>query len=254
MKTMRSGHRRFRLSARQPGRPAFVLGQLLELPHHHVALQLGNVVDEQHAVEVVDLVLQAGREQAVGLELLRLAVRDRDSRPSPRRALDLGVIVGDRQAAFLVDRARRRRVATISGLMKTCGAGSSPSLARSITSRRSGSPTWMAASPMPGASYIVSSMSSSEVADVVVDALDRLGDLAQQGIGKNDERLDRHGDASPKCWLGERQRPRSACSRFDLTRRGELAMLAAWTHLLPCSRNLCCGSAPPPSPLGAWFG
>ncbi len=32
------------------------------------------MVDEQHAVEMVDLVLQAGGEQAVGLDLLRLAV------------------------------------------------------------------------------------------------------------------------------------------------------------------------------------
>ena len=58
---------------------------------------------------------------------------------------------------------------------------------------RSGSPTWIAASPMPGASYMVSSMSSASLRDRVVDALDRLGNLAQQGIGKNDERLDRHG-------------------------------------------------------------
>ena len=32
------------------------------------------MVDEQHAVEVVDLVLDAGGEQAVGLVLVQLAV------------------------------------------------------------------------------------------------------------------------------------------------------------------------------------
>ena len=77
--------------------------------------------------------------------------------------------------------------------MKTCGAGVSSSLARSITSMRSGSPIWIAARPMPGASYIVSSMSSASLRNGVVDALDRLGNLAQDGIGKDDERLDRHG-------------------------------------------------------------
>ena len=63
--------------------------------------------------------------------------------------------------------------------MKTCGAGGSSSLARSMTSMRSGSPTWIAASPMPGASYMVSSMSSASLRSGVVDALDRLGNLAQ---------------------------------------------------------------------------
>ena len=47
--------------------------------------------------------------------------------------------------------------------MKTCGAFGSSSLARSMTSMRSGSPTWIAASPMPGASYMVSSMSSASL-------------------------------------------------------------------------------------------
>jgi hypothetical protein len=38
------------------------------------ALELGQVVDEQHAVQVVDLVLEAGGEQAVGLhDLAQLA-------------------------------------------------------------------------------------------------------------------------------------------------------------------------------------
>ena len=43
--------------------------RLLELLHHPVALELGDVVDEQDVLGVVDLVLQAGREQAVGLDL-----------------------------------------------------------------------------------------------------------------------------------------------------------------------------------------
>jgi hypothetical protein len=43
-------------------------------------LQLGDVVDEQDAVEMVDLMLQAGGQQAVGQHLLLLALR-RDSAP-----------------------------------------------------------------------------------------------------------------------------------------------------------------------------
>ena len=35
----------------------------------HVALQRRDVIDEQHAVEVVDLVLQAGGEQPLALDL-----------------------------------------------------------------------------------------------------------------------------------------------------------------------------------------
>jgi hypothetical protein len=47
---------------------------LLELLADAVALELGQVVDEQLALEMIDLVLNAHREQAVALELERLAV------------------------------------------------------------------------------------------------------------------------------------------------------------------------------------
>ena len=55
----------------------------------------------------------------------------------------------------------------ISGLMKTRGFGVvspfSSRLARSMVISRSGCATWIAASPMPGASYMVSSMSSASL-------------------------------------------------------------------------------------------
>src|ERR1022692_2385421 len=50
------------------------LGRLLEPFHHHAALELGNIVDEQNAVGVVDLVLQTSGEQAGGLDLARRAI------------------------------------------------------------------------------------------------------------------------------------------------------------------------------------
>ena len=68
------------------------------------------MVDEQNAVEMVDLVLQAGGEQPFGLDLLRLAVAVEIFDAHRGRALDFGIVVGDRQAAFLVDRALVARV------------------------------------------------------------------------------------------------------------------------------------------------
>src|SRR3974390_973599 len=51
------------------------LGRLPEFPYHNVALELGDIVDEQHAVSMIDLVLQAGGEQALGFNLMLLAVQ-----------------------------------------------------------------------------------------------------------------------------------------------------------------------------------
>ena len=52
---------------------------------------------------------------------------------------------------------------TISGLMKTCGFFGSSFLATSMVTMRCGAPTWIAASPTPGASYMVSNMSSTSL-------------------------------------------------------------------------------------------
>src|SRR5688572_10783565 len=49
-------------------------GGLGELLDHHLPLQPRNMVDEQDAVEVIDLVLQAGRQQAIRLDCLLLSV------------------------------------------------------------------------------------------------------------------------------------------------------------------------------------
>ena len=45
--------------------------------------------------------------------------------------------------------------------MNTCGFFSPSFLARSMVTTRFASPIWIAASPMPGASYMVSNMSST---------------------------------------------------------------------------------------------
>ena len=74
MKIRRSG---IRQSFDAAGSLRVLLGPLRRLGeflHDAVALELGDMVDEQHAVEMVDLVLDAGGEQAVGLGQVRLAV------------------------------------------------------------------------------------------------------------------------------------------------------------------------------------
>src|SRR3954454_22427044 len=85
------------------------LGGLRKFLDHAVALQLRQIVDEQHAVEVVDLVLDAGGEQPLGVLLVYLAVEIGETNTHLRRALDLLVIFGDREAALLVDRQFLRR-------------------------------------------------------------------------------------------------------------------------------------------------
>ena len=52
---------------------------------------------------------------------------------------------------------------------------------------RRGTPIWMAASPMPGASYMVSSMSSISAPQFGVDRLYRLGFQPQPGVGKDED-------------------------------------------------------------------
>src|SRR5258708_11925 len=69
-----------------------------------VALQLGQVIDEQLAVEMVDLMLHACREQADRLLFMRLALDIHIAEPHGRRPFDRFVIFRNRQAALLVSR------------------------------------------------------------------------------------------------------------------------------------------------------
>jgi len=109
---------------------------------------------------MVDLVLQTGGEQALGLDLVRLAVEVLILDLDLRGPLDLLVIFRDREAAFL---ARRFCFRGPDGLTKICGSWASSFFDRSSTITRFGTPTWIAASPMPGALYMVSNMSSTSL-------------------------------------------------------------------------------------------
>ena len=59
-----------------------------------------DVIDEQHAFEMVHLVLDAGREQALGLDLADLVLLVEIAQPDRGRPLDIGIMLGQRQAAL----------------------------------------------------------------------------------------------------------------------------------------------------------
>src|SRR5438477_12525053 len=75
------------------GQHAAALG-LRELAQDHAALQRGDVIDEQNAVEMVDLVLQAGREQPPRLDLADFVLMVEIAQSDRGRALDIGIMLG----------------------------------------------------------------------------------------------------------------------------------------------------------------
>src|SRR5262245_41019086 len=106
MKTRRSGIRPSFDAGDRRLRVLFLgpLRRLGELLRDAVALELGDAVDEELAVEVVHLVLDAGGVEALGLLLVQLPVEIEIFDPHLGGALDVLVHVGDRQTSFLVDR------------------------------------------------------------------------------------------------------------------------------------------------------
>src|SRR5437764_9569856 len=78
---------------------------LLQLAQDDAALQRRDVIDEQDAVQMIDLVLQASRQQALRLDFADLVLVVEIAQPDRRRALDIGIMLGQGQAAFA--RARR---------------------------------------------------------------------------------------------------------------------------------------------------
>src|SRR5687768_2958315 len=80
---------------------AAILALLLELLADARALELRQVVDEQLAVEMIDLVLNAHGEQPVGVELDLLAVAVQGTHADLLRARHLVEVTRHRQATFL---------------------------------------------------------------------------------------------------------------------------------------------------------
>ncbi|MCY1300251.1 hypothetical protein D9M70_498120 [compost metagenome] len=149
------------------------------------------MIDEQHAVQVIDLMLQAGGEQAIGLDHLFLAVTVEMLDGDRRGALDLGVKVWDRQAAFLVDRALIGRSNDL-GIDEN-ERGLVVAFFRNIEHQHAFGNADLdrgkadAGRVIHGFEHIV-----GQTADVRVDGFDRRGNLAEHRIGKDDKRLDRH--------------------------------------------------------------
>src|SRR5690348_5423257 len=76
------------------------LFRLCQLAEDDAARQCRDVIDKERAVEVVDFVLQAGGEEALRLDLADLVFVVEITQPDRARALDLGVMLGQRQAAL----------------------------------------------------------------------------------------------------------------------------------------------------------
>src|SRR5437868_14852792 len=76
------------------------LGCLGKFLLHTIALQLRQIVDEQHAIEMIDLVLDAGREQALGVSFMHLAVEIGKSHPSPPLPSHFLILLRALQAGF----------------------------------------------------------------------------------------------------------------------------------------------------------
>ena len=144
------------------------------LPPKHASLQRRHAVDEEHPVEVVHLVLQGTRQQAVGLDPHRFPIlRERLHGDPSRASLPTSSIPGNAEAALHlalsggvgwsgsindgVDKRMRRWCA----LVLVCYIHDEDAL-RDI-------PTCGAASPIPSASYMVSHMSltSRRVSSVI---------------------------------------------------------------------------------------
>src|SRR3954471_9429126 len=85
---------RRRLSGTQP--PG-----LDQLAQDHVALQGGEMIDEQDAVEMVDLVLDAAGEQALRLELALQALLGQVAHLDLLRPCHVREVAGKAQAALL---------------------------------------------------------------------------------------------------------------------------------------------------------
>jgi hypothetical protein len=149
------------------------------------------MVDEEHAVEMVHLVLQAGREQAVGLDLPRLALAIEEADANPGGPLHLGIVVWDRQASLLVDGALVRGAEDFRVEEDLRGPGLAllgevddhqPDRLADLDRRQA-----YARRVVHRLQHVV-----DEPAQAVVEALDGFGDLAKHWIGQDYEGSDGH--------------------------------------------------------------
>src|SRR5690606_10041097 len=74
--------------------------QLAQLAQDDVPPERGQMIDEQYAVEMIDLVLDAGREQTLCLELADLVVVVEIAHADRARPRHLSIVLGHREAAL----------------------------------------------------------------------------------------------------------------------------------------------------------
>ena len=120
------------------------------------------MIDKEHAVDVVNLVLQAGRQETLGINLVLLAAQIEEFDLDLGRPLDFLVIIRNRQTAFLELGAFVRLPGDF-GINEHLRLVIVLFFDRSMVITRLATPTWIAARPMPGALYIVSNMSSTSL-------------------------------------------------------------------------------------------
>ena len=170
-----------------------LLGLLLEPAHDDVALEPREEIDDQLAVEVVDLVLDGGRQQALPPPAPAVCPRGRGSaRSAEGRSMSMRTSGIDRQPSSCSRISDPERDDLGIDQHQRAAAARS-SLAVSSTIRRRGTPTCTAARPTPGAAYMVSSMSSASLRTSASMRSTGARDLAQDGVGQGDDRQLRHG-------------------------------------------------------------
>src|SRR6476646_8677928 len=84
--------------------------QLVEFLHDHLALQAAEVIDEQNTFQVIHFVLQARRQHPLDPFVVLRAVEVEPACAAGRRAIDLSVLVGHRQAPLVIRILLLRRV------------------------------------------------------------------------------------------------------------------------------------------------
>ncbi|MNT39871.1 hypothetical protein D3C72_1761540 [compost metagenome] len=135
--------------------------------------------------------LQAGRQQAIGLDDLLLAVAVEVLDGDLRRTLHFGVIVRNGEAAFLIDRELIGRSDDLRvdedarGLLVPFLGDVEHQHALRHADLDGGEPD--ARGVVHGLEHIV-----GKATDVGIDGFDRGRDLTQDRIGEDDKRLDRH--------------------------------------------------------------
>src|SRR5713226_3133627 len=91
-------------SAGSGGRRCREALRLGELAQNDVALQRRDTVDEEDALEMIHLVLDDGGEQTLGRHLADLVLVIEIAHPDPGGSGHVGVVLGQRQASFVVGR------------------------------------------------------------------------------------------------------------------------------------------------------